>query len=69
MPREAEDRGRTAPTAGPDAVRLDLTEDIVRQMVPEYPYHGGALVLDTEQLTPGEYRRPHWATCRPQEWR
>jgi predicted kinase len=33
---------------GPDPVRLDLTEDLVRQMVREYPYTRAGLVLDTE---------------------
>jgi predicted kinase len=42
---------------GPDAVRLDLTEDVVRKMVAEYPYHGGALVLDTNRLTSAECLR------------
>ena len=36
---------------GPDAVRLDLTEDEVRRQVAEYRYRGGALVLDTEKVT------------------
>jgi hypothetical protein len=37
---------------GPDAVRKDLTEDEVRRQVAEYRYRGGALVLDTDRLTP-----------------
>jgi adenylate kinase family enzyme len=39
---------------GPDAVRKDLTEDVVRQMVEEYHYRGGALVIDTERVSAAE---------------
>lgn len=33
---------------GPDPIRLDLTEDLVRRLVAEYPYTHAGLVLDTE---------------------
>jgi len=33
---------------GPDAVRLDLTEELVRQMVRDFPYTRAGLVVDTE---------------------
>jgi hypothetical protein len=36
---------------GQDAVRLDLTEEVVRRMVEEYRYRGGALVIDTEKVS------------------
>ncbi len=36
---------------GPDPVRLDLTGDLVRQMVRDYPYTRKGLVLDTETLS------------------
>jgi predicted kinase len=39
---------------GPDRVRLDLTEDVVRRMVEDYRYRGGALVLDTDRLSAAE---------------
>jgi adenylate kinase family enzyme len=39
---------------GPDAVRKDLTEDVVRRMVEEYHYRGGALVIDTERVSAAE---------------
>jgi adenylate kinase family enzyme len=39
---------------GPDAVRKDLTEDVVRRMVEEYHYRSGALVIDTERVSAAE---------------
>jgi predicted kinase len=36
---------------GPDAVRRDLTSDLVSQTAREFPYTGGGLVLDTEALS------------------
>jgi predicted kinase len=33
---------------GPDAVRLDLTEELVGRMVREFPYTRAGLVVDTE---------------------
>jgi predicted kinase len=33
---------------GPDPVRLDLTEELVRRMVREFPYTRTGLVVDTE---------------------
>jgi predicted kinase len=39
---------------GPDPVRLDLTEELVRQMVCEYPYTRAGLVVDTEAHSPQE---------------
>ena len=42
---------------GADPVRLDLTDDVVRGMVADYPYQGGALVLDTDRLSPAECLR------------
>ena len=39
---------------GPDPIRLDLTDDVVRRMVADYPYQGGALILDTDRLGPAE---------------
>jgi hypothetical protein len=39
---------------GPDPVRLDLTEDLVRSLVSGYAYHEDALVLDTERLSTAE---------------
>jgi predicted kinase len=35
---------------GPDPVRLDLTDDLVRAMVSEYRYTGAGLTLDTETM-------------------
>jgi predicted kinase len=35
---------------GPDAIRLDLTDDVVRAMVTDYRYTGWGLTLDTETL-------------------
>jgi predicted kinase len=39
---------------GPDAVRLDLTEELVERMVREYPYTQAGLVVDTEALSQPE---------------
>jgi predicted kinase len=39
---------------GPDAIRLDLTEELVAQMVREYVYIGDGLTLDTEALSKEE---------------
>ena len=39
---------------GPDPVRLDLTDDLVRRTVAEYQYTGAGLTLDTESLSPEE---------------
>ncbi len=39
---------------GPDSVRLDLTEEVVREMVATFPYRGAGLELDTEALDPRE---------------
>ena len=39
---------------GPDAIRLDLTEELVAQMVREYAYIGDGLMLDTEVLSKEE---------------
>lgn len=36
---------------GPDAVRLDLTEELVLEMVREYPYTRAGLLLDTGALS------------------
>ena len=36
---------------GPDPIRLDLTDDLVRAMVTDYRYTGWGLTLDTEALT------------------
>jgi predicted kinase len=36
---------------GPDPVRLDLTDDVVRAMVSEYQYLGDGLTLDSEALS------------------
>ena len=36
---------------GPDPVRVDLTDDVVRQKVSEFRYTRAGLVLDTERLT------------------
>jgi predicted kinase len=36
---------------GPDGIRLDLTEDLVRALAETYPYSGLGLTLDTETLT------------------
>ena len=38
----------------PDPVRLDLTEELVGQMVREYPYTRAGLVVDTEAQSPQE---------------
>lgn len=37
---------------GADAVRLDLTEELVERLVREHSYTGSGLLLDTEALTP-----------------
>jgi len=39
---------------GPDAVRKDLTEDLVRRLVAEYPYTRTGLLLDTSALSIAE---------------
>jgi predicted kinase len=39
---------------GPDSIRLDLTEEVVRRVVAEYHYRGGALLLDTDRFTEAE---------------
>ncbi len=39
---------------GPDAVRKDLTEELVQRLVREYPYAGEGLLLDTGQLPPAQ---------------
>jgi hypothetical protein len=39
---------------GPDPVRLDLTDELVRRMVSEYHYTRAGLVLDTDTLTVAE---------------
>jgi len=39
---------------GPDPIRLDLTEEVVAQMVRDYEYQGDGLALDTEALSEGE---------------
>jgi predicted kinase len=39
---------------GPDAIRLDLTEELVAQMVRDYVYIGDGLTLDTEVLSKEE---------------
>lgn len=36
---------------GPDTIRLDLTDDLVRAMVTDYRYTGWGLTLDTERLS------------------
>jgi predicted kinase len=36
---------------GPDLIRLDLTDDLVRAMVTDYQYTGWGLTLDTEILS------------------
>jgi predicted kinase len=36
---------------GPDAIRLDLTEEVVAQMVRDYVFIGDGLTLDTEALS------------------
>jgi predicted kinase len=36
---------------GPDPVRLDLTDDLVREMVSAYRYTGDGLTLDSETLS------------------
>ena len=36
---------------GPDPIRLDLTDDLVRAMVTDYHYTGWGLTLDTETLS------------------
>jgi predicted kinase len=36
---------------GPDPIRLDLTDDLVRTMVTDYHYTGWGLTLDTEALS------------------
>jgi predicted kinase len=36
---------------GPDPIRLDLTDDLVRAMVTDYHYTGWGLTLDTEALS------------------
>jgi predicted kinase len=36
---------------GPDPVRLDLTDEVVRRMVSEYQYTRAGLLLDTDSLT------------------
>ena len=36
---------------GPDAIRLDLTEELVAQMVRDYEFVGDGLTLDTELLS------------------
>lgn len=45
--RRFRDRGR-------DAIRLDLNEELVAQMVREYVFIGDGLTLDTEATSPGE---------------
>jgi predicted kinase len=42
---------------GPDAIRLDLTEDVVRREVSRYAYCGDGLTLDTEKLSLEECER------------
>lgn len=37
---------------GPDAVRKDLTEALVRRLAREYPYTRAGLLLDTGKLSP-----------------
>lgn len=37
---------------GADAVRLDLTEELVERLVREHPYTNSGLLLDTDSLTP-----------------
>jgi predicted kinase len=37
---------------GPDPVRLDLTDDLVRSLVAEYRYTADGLTLDSESLSP-----------------
>jgi predicted kinase len=39
---------------GPDAIRLDLTDELVAQMVRDYVYIGDGLTLDTEALSQEE---------------
>jgi predicted kinase len=39
---------------GPDPVRLDLTDDVVRTMVSEYSYLATGLTLDTDGLSVNE---------------
>jgi predicted kinase len=39
---------------GPDPVRLDLTEELVRRMVREFPYTRAGLVVDTEAQSQSE---------------
>jgi len=39
---------------GADAVRLDLTEELVERLVREHPYTGSGLLLDTDALTPSD---------------
>ena len=39
---------------GPDSVRLDLTPEIVAQMVRDYRYSESGLLLDTDTLLAGE---------------
>ncbi len=39
---------------GPDPIRLDLTEDLVRAMVSAYQYTGAGLTLDTGTLSVDE---------------
>jgi predicted kinase len=36
---------------GPDPIRLDLTDELVRAMVSEYQYAGDGLTLDSETLS------------------
>jgi adenylate kinase family enzyme len=36
---------------GPDPIRKDLTEAVVRRQVETYHYRGGTLILDTDRLT------------------
>ncbi len=50
-PEEAVRRFRAR---GPDAVRLDLTEEIVERMAREYRYSGEGITLDTEAMSEEE---------------
>lgn len=39
---------------GPDAIRLDLTDELVARMVRDYAFLGDGMTLDTEVLSQGE---------------
>jgi predicted kinase len=48
---------------GPDPIRLDLTDDLVRSLVADYQYIADGLTLDSELLSPEECVRAALLYC------